>query len=63
MTLLFLLSIYLLTGTLHSMDDTAELRLQIGALFFVAAAFLSYFIIKRERFEIRVKRHARGKAR
>jgi len=45
------------------MDDTAELRLQIGALFFVAAAFLSYFIIKRERFEIRVKRHARGKAR
>jgi hypothetical protein len=61
--LLFLLSIYLLTGTLHSMDDTAELRLQIGALFFVAAVFLSYFMIKRERFETRVKRHARGKAR
>jgi hypothetical protein len=61
--LLFLLSIYLLTGIPHSMDDTAELRLQVGALFFVAAAFLSYFIIKRERFETRVKRHVRGKAR
>jgi hypothetical protein len=45
------------------MDDTAELRVQIGALFFVAAAFLSYFTIKRERFETRVKRHVRGKAR